>query len=259
MVLNLTLRDVQNPLRRDVFDFSELDGERLPREHTLICITTENDGQYELFVVGVDEQGPLVVVRTNSNPVLRVPRVASYWQEVRGKFSPRACVRAGTSMAFRYFMPDQSSVGHSSGLICPQGIAIVSPGDVEPFHAALRIFQGTMVASTDLHPVREPTHWPCLMNSGLSPEELHSLWQNIQTFHPGAQAVLREVFEGAGCGGVLPEAISRFQVLFRTMWAYQEEGQRGGIEGSPADVSAFNKLRELAGVPWAVSVRDSLR
>lgn len=252
----LTLRDV-NPTRMSLFDFSELGGWS-PQRGVVIGVTTENDGHwYEIMVVGTDKQGPLVVVRARHDLMLRVPRVASYGQVVRGRSCSCARIEAGTSMVFRYFMPDQSRVEHLSGRILPGGISLESAIDLAPFQTAIRIFQETTVSDFSWKE-NSVACWSCLVNSGLSHEMVDTLWGNIMTFHPSAQQVLREVFEGSARRGNLHKAINLFEVFFRTIWIYQEEDFRGGVEGAVSDVSAFNKLRELGGVPEAVSIRGDL-
>lgn len=253
--LALDLRQVQSSQRRDRFAAHEF-GPHLPADRTLIRVVTENDSCYELLVVSrLSLHDLVVVVRCESHSHLRVPRVASYFQEVDGTRRPVGCFEAGTSMVFEYVLPDGQIMDHRSGLIRPEGIALVPAGNMEPFLTALRIFREAVLPADAISEGADSSWCVSLLDLGASPTEVHAIWQAVQTFHGGAQQVLSEVLETARMNGSLRSVMVAFLALYQNHWSHQPTGERGATEGSSTDMAAFNKLRDLAGMPWAVSIR----
>lgn len=251
----LGFNDVQPPQQRDRFATHEF-GPYLSADRTLIRVVTENSSCYELLVVSRLSLHDLVVaVRCEGHPHLRVPRVASYFQEADGIRRPVGCFEAGTSMVFQYVLPDGQTMEHRSGLIRSGGIALVPAGNTEPFLTALRIFQEAVLPADAISEGAGSLWCVSLLDLGMSPAEVHAIWQAVQTFHSGAQRVLSEVLETARMNGSLRSVMEAFLTLYQAYWSRQPTGERGATEGSSTDLAAFNKLRNLAGMPWAVSVR----
>ncbi len=255
VTFDLGLRNVQSSQHLDLFSVHEF-GPHLLRERTLIKVVTENDGYYELMVVSPPSlHDVVVVVRREGDSLLRVPRVASYFQEADGIRRPVGCFEAGTSMFFQYVLPDGQTMEHCSGLIRSGGITLIPAGNTEPFLSALQIFQETVLPA-DTPSERASLSWCAShLDLGVSPTTVHDVWQAIQTFHPGAQQVLSEVLETARMNGALRPVMEAFLVLYQNYWSYQPTGERGATEGPSTDMAAFNKLRDLVGIPRAHSVR----
>ncbi len=253
----LGFNDVQPPQRRDRFATHEF-GPYLPADRTLIRAVTENSSCYELLVVSRLSLRDLVVaVRCEGHPHLRVPRVASYFQEADGIRRPAECFEAGTSMVFQYVLPDGQTMEHRSGLIRFGGIALVPAGNTEPFLTALRIFREAVLPADAISEGADSSWCVSLLDLGMSPAEVHAIWQAVQTFHDGAQQVLNKVLETARMNGSLRPVMVAFLVLYQNYWGHQPIGERGAAGGSSTDMAAFNKLRQLAGMPWAVSIRGT--
>lgn len=251
----LTLRHVQDPVRRDSFHFAEF-GSNLPSDTTLLHIKTESNSCYEVWVVSGSAKDVLVVVRCRYYAELMVPRVAEYFHRAGEGLSPHQSFESGIGMVFRYAMPDGSWIEHRSGLIIPGGIAVVLASDMQPFRDAVRIFREAALPSDELD--REDQElWSCLVAS-LSEQKSVEIKNRVRSFHPGAQRVLHELFQVASDRGTIASMAQVFEVLFAQYWSTQPIGMRGAMSGTSSDMAAFNKLREIAGVSVAVSVRGEL-